>query len=203
MRPTLVLVLVLVAAAAFITGVMAAGGMTSAAGTTMFVGVVAGGIVGIVVGRMFNGRADPPASRPDIDGWGQVSRELERSRRHERPFAILRLAAPPDLAELAGAWCSDLAARLAPSLRQLDTVWTSDEAVLVLMPECDRTRATQTLARIIRAIPEPPLAGMASLASFPEDAVTGLGLREALEASISHRLEHLPTPVTSARTDGG
>lgn len=129
-----------------------------------------------------------------IDGWREVARELERSRRHERPFTVIRSPVGDRDPDASTAWCVDMLQRLQPTIRQLDTIWASGDAVWLLMPESSRSEAEQLLARIARIDPGAGLAESASMASFPEDAITGTGIRRLLEERRAAPIGDMLTP---------
>ena len=142
--------------------------------------------------RRTQARALPPGLA--IDGWRELARELERSRRHERPFAVIRLPAPGRDTNESAAWCVNTIERLQPTIRQLDTIWASGGAVWLLMPESSNGEADQLLARIARIHHEARLAEAASVASFPVDAITGTGIRRLLEERRAAPIGETLTP---------
>src|SRR4051794_15406052 len=81
--------------------------------------------------------------------WGRdlLRREVDRSRRHAHPLALLRLPAPgPRAVERAYRDVERL-------VRSIDAAWTESGAVLVLLPEADRTSAEGFLARVRASAP--------------------------------------------------
>jgi len=127
-----------------------------------------------------------PVSDPQV-GWAHVRREIDRSRRHERNFAVLRVPLAlrgADGRELDGfrdgSDAPQAAAQLASMLRAVDDVWTDQGDVYALLPESDRNSARTLLARLGDA-PLPVSIAHATVSVFPEDGVTMGALIEALD----------------------
>jgi len=109
--------------------------------------------------------------------WGMalLRREVDRSRRHAHPLALVRL-------ETRGPGGLERALRdLERGVRSIDAVWAESRAVLVLLAESDRASAGGFLARIRAAAPAAVELDSARVACFPEDALTAESLRLALE----------------------
>jgi hypothetical protein len=108
------------------------------------------------------------------DPWTEFDRELERTRRTERPCALLwtrpSAASEPALA---------IAASIADRLRAVDRVWVEDDQVFVLLPETTADGARAATTRITRSAE--PLAGLSvRKAVFPDDGLTRDALLQAV-----------------------
>jgi hypothetical protein len=133
-------------------------------------------------------------------GWQEAQRELDRSRRHERPFVLIRIpcsqtgAAGNGHAPGAGRPAS-LAESLRPFLRSVDCLWTSEEDVYLLLPESRRTMGEGLMSRVRAAEPH-LLPGAEQLVSFPEDGVTGGALVALLHGHTvaRHSIPFNPDP---------
>ena len=186
----------LVAAASVVAGIWmgAAVGQPAerfAATATVLMGALALVAIARSAGR---GNRDAPDRDAAWTGWHEFDRELERSRRHEKAFALVRVArAEGGLGDEAD-WPHATAARLALTLRQTDTVWPSGGQVYVLMPESGRSEARQVLARAGRAFPDLALTQAAAVAVFPEDGLTGGAIQGALDVG-SEPLSEPAAPV--------
>ena len=77
----------------------------------------------------------------DQDPWQALRHEVDRSRRHGHPAALLRIAlATPSPAGDRRPAASSTASRSASRrlLRTIDCIWLQKDAVYVLLPEADR-----------------------------------------------------------------
>lgn len=157
-----------------------------------FVGFVAGGAV---VWRCTGDHAGDGASAPPAAGPLQLDaldHELERARRYERRFCILRLPVDHESsdAHLAEQGSSDFFA----SLRSIDVAWIDDDGVTILLPEVGRSEGETCVRRLHELAPG--LAGDARLAVFPEDGLTRGALLEALASSPSTARSAAPEPAS-------
>jgi len=108
------------------------------------------------------------------DPWTEFDRELERTRRTERPCALL--CTRPDAASPSAL---DIAAIVVDRLRAVDRVWVEDDEVFVLLPETTAEGARAATARVTRA--SDPLADLSiRQAVFPDNGLT----RDALLRSV-------------------
>ncbi|MFL5676624.1 MAG: hypothetical protein ACJ77X_03185 [Chloroflexota bacterium] len=108
------------------------------------------------------------------DPWTEFDRELERTRRTERPCALLWTHS--DAASLSAL---DIAAVIVDRLRAVDRVWVEDDQVFVLLPETTADGARAATTRITSTTE--PLAGLSiRQAVFPDDGLT----RDALLRSV-------------------
>lgn len=127
---------------------------------------------------------------PDGD-WGRdlLRREVDRSRRHAHPLALLRLPAPgPRAVERAYRDVERL-------VRSIDAAWTESGAVLVLLPEADRTSAEGFLARVRASASEFVALDRVKMACFPADALTA----DALRAAVDEKRFRSRVPVREPR----
>jgi hypothetical protein len=111
-------------------------------------------------------RVDPPA-----DFLAALEREIARSRRYERPLAVLRMATEPAEAD----------SPFGPALRDEDRAWRQDHVLFVLLPETDRLGAEICATRLQRQLGDGVLE--ATAVCFPTDALTARGLLAALDHS--------------------
>lgn len=155
--------------------------------------VAAAAVIGLVVGVSVGRRTARHTTAPVV-GTGAserpVRREIERARRYERQFALIRLAAPgggaPDTDD-------DLLELVRPVLRGLDHAWVEPRGVHVLLPEVGRDEGEACIERLRSAIGADALPD-ARLAVFPDDAVTE-GALDLRLAGTEHQLpaaEDLP-----------
>lgn len=109
--------------------------------------------------------------------------EMDRARRHERPFAIVRIhletneSAPEVTTALIAALRSN---QRRPALRSVDSWWRSANDVFLLLPETSADAARVALRRV--GGDEAVLTGHWQVAAFPENGITVGALFEALGA---------------------
>jgi hypothetical protein len=112
-------------------------------------------------------------------GWERFGLELERSRRHARPLALLRLtrrrgegSAAIDLDEVEA------------QVRAVDVAWSDRRHVYILLPETDRPALSRAIARLAASLPEIAEAEL-RLAIYPDDGITSGALISRLDASAA------------------
>lgn len=119
-----------------------------------------------------------------------LQHELERARRFERPFSVIRFAvddgAGPSVAE-------DDARRLFESLRSVDVAWIDGDGVLVLLPEVGRAEGEACLKRLRQVAPSMTRTGV--LAVFPEDGLTRAALLATLNPQTERGARQVPQPA--------
>ena len=128
--------------------------------------------------------------------WEEVGRELDRSRRHGRPFVLLRLAG-------AGAARNGSTRRRAEDIyrdavRSIDRVWTRRGDVYLLLPECTRAMAEELVRRVNRDTPDLMVPEQVFIAAFPEDGVTQGALLKVLDGADDDRSRALESVATLA-----
>jgi hypothetical protein len=129
----------------------------------------------------------------DAIGWERFDLELERSRRHERPLALLRISV--STGPRARRWAPPDSAEIRDAVRVLDAVWVDREHVFVLMPETNREALSRAIGRILTRLPRIDLEAM-RVALYPEDGLTSGALISRLEAPEAEpqavEVVHLP-----------
>jgi hypothetical protein len=126
--------------------------------------------------------------RARADWLATLSAELDRSRRYERSFALIRV--PRAASRGRG---EEEVGRLASALRGVDRCWSADGSVWFLLPESTRTAGEGFLTRMRAAFPD-LLLDEARMACFPEDALTGGALLDA----VRPRHSAVPPPARTA-----
>jgi hypothetical protein len=145
----------------------------------------------------------PPASRGSKAAWSEwedLGRELNRSRRYERCFTLIRIAVAAETdrrKRFRGRSGPNGSLRAVASLvRSVDGVWTDETDVYLLLPECDRTTGERTLSRIESSLAGIVPAGSAiTVASFPQDGRTSGALLNALHGRPIETIEAPPEPA--------
>ena len=142
--------------------------------------------------RQWNGATPREA---DSDARAELARELERSRRYDRAFALVRVHAH------GSGGTSGTAERaireLESSLRTIDRVWTSGGDFVYLLPECDRAHANGFVKRLADA------AGTelsTTIACFPEDGLTGGLLIELVLGDVDALADGQPATMNGNGT---
>ena len=110
----------------------------------------------------------------DAVGWERFHLELERSRRHERPLALLRIDGASATGDHAAPAVDPDAFR--EVVRVLDGIH-----VYVLMPEIDRLALGPAIGRILTRLPAIGLESM-RVALYPDDGLTSGALVARLES---------------------
>lgn len=133
-------------------------------------------------------RNTPPGD--DVRDWlGELSVELDRSRRYDHPFVLIRVP----LAASQAARHTDHCCMLRSALRAVDRCWSAAGSIYVLLPESTHEMAEGLLARIRVALPELRL-DEAETACFPDDALTGGGLLDAVQRGEPRAPRSTPVP---------
>lgn len=142
--------------------------------------------------------AAPRSSRAAWSEWADLRRELNRSRRYERCFTLLRIALPRE--DRSRRWirprtrpAAESMHAIASFVRSVDGVWTDDADLYLLLPECDRANGERTLERIEASLAEVLPAGASiTLATFPNDGRTTGALLNALHGRPVETIEPAP-----------
>jgi hypothetical protein len=139
-------------------------------------------IAGILAGMAFDmarrgASSDRRTAQGPVKPWDEFWRELDRSRRHERQFAILAAMKP----ESKDAESDAHSTELRRVLRTIDTAWEDSERLYLLLPETGAAGASTVAARLRRALSDSASAKIAiRWVTFPDDAVTGRALLDLL-----------------------
>lgn len=132
-------------------------------------------------------REAPGASSGSEGSVDALQHELERARRFERPFSLIRFA----IDDGAGRPVAEDDARpLFESLRSIDVAWIDDDGVLVLLPEVGRAEGEACLKRLRQVAP--PMARTGVLAVFPEDGLTQTALLATLDPPTGGGARQVP-----------
>jgi hypothetical protein len=114
--------------------------------------------------------------------WEEVGRELDRSRRHGRPFVMLRVVGAGSRSN--GSVKHERAEEAyRDAVRSIDRVWTRRGDVYLLLPECTRATAQELMRRLNRELPEPLVPRQVHVAAFPEDGITQGALLRVLDGA--------------------
>lgn len=138
------------------------------------------GAIGILLGRDRLGWRLPDDAAALVSGWDAFNREIDRSRRHERPLALAAASLPKE--DVTGHALAETIARARSQMRSIDLVWCHGSRLWVLMPESNRDGGTAAIRRIADAAPATRYA-VWRLAVFPDDALTVGELIPALDRS--------------------
>jgi hypothetical protein len=140
-----------------------------------------------------SGRRTP---QDPVKPWDEFWRELDRSRRHERQFAVVAAMKP----EIKDAESQAHAMELRRVLRTVDTAWEDSERLYLLLPETGAAGAGTVAARLRRAMPDSVSDKIAiRWVTFPDDAVTGRALLDLLRMPVDKEYAPLrPQDVTRA-----
>jgi hypothetical protein len=110
------------------------------------------------------------AALTGAEGWEELRRELDRSRRSDHAFTLVRIPAKV----LDGAGESEPEWAVAAQLRSHDRVWTDQGSLYLLLPESGASVADAAVNRIAVAFGVEEL--HESVVSFPDDGVTSEAL---------------------------
>ncbi|MGH3029306.1 MAG: hypothetical protein ACRDNE_00790 [Gaiellaceae bacterium] len=129
-----------------------------------------------------------------LSSWEDLQREIDRSRRYEHSFSIVRLTSRAARRRASDrqhgerpAELEQRALTLGVLLRKLDRVWADGEDIYLLLPEGGHAMAESMLDRI-----DEPLAAVmpdweAAIATFPDDGMSKGALLAALgSARVRH-----------------
>lgn len=119
--------------------------------------------------------------------WDGLAAEMERARRYERPFTLVRLALPPG---------PDVADLPRPPIRRTDRTWSAAGVRYVLAPETGRDDRPALVSRLRAAYGDDGALDVRAV-SFPDDGITSGGL---LAAMTSHPVGE-PALATTGATD--
>ena len=105
----------------------------------------------------------------------ELSAELYRSRRYQRPFVLASISRRSLNGHGATA-----RADLTQHIRAIDRVWEIGDRIFLLLPETDRHGADQLIARLADGESELLPRQHVSLAAFPDDGLTSAALLAAV-----------------------
>jgi len=138
-----------------------------------------------------------PPEQPDF--LTSLQRELDRSRRHGRPFVLIKvpLRTSPS-AERRRRKRRDAPittggpGELDPVLRNTDQAWTTETDLYLLLPESDRPHGRICLDRLRRRAPDLLDDSAARVVAFPDDGVTSGALLDLLSGEKTEITAELP-----------
>lgn len=152
-------------------------------------------------------RAVPP-SAPAGQSWDALRRELDRSRRFERRFVLMRIPASDALDPNGRTSARKGVLGVLPVvLRSIDQAWTIEGNVMAVLPESNRDSAMALIARLRSTVPDRSALDGIQIAEFPEDGVTigaliaNLRTTPALGESAPVRLVPAHTPSEPGRDE--
>lgn len=153
------------------------------------------------------GLASRAADPLRASGMDEFRRELDRARRHRRPFALIRLGLHPErtggepVAPASG-WPIDgnngQIRVIGELLRITDRAWHDGDGVMILQPETDRASAEAFAGRLRSSVADGP-ATRISIAVFPDDGLTSGALIDSLNRA--ERGDPLPEPLTRTSSE--
>jgi hypothetical protein len=147
------------------------GALPVSGGMLGIIGLMLAGLLTAFYGGRISGRADRPSASLHRS-WDAFRRELDRARRFERTFVLLRIPAlEMTSADGVAAGFGGLGA-LPLVIRSIDQVWAMDGSIYVVLPESTRATAEQLMARLRIAMPGEPALDHVDLVEFPGDGVT-------------------------------
>ena len=123
-------------------------------------------------------------------GWDLLEREIDRSRRHERPLALATASFPDQ--DISGEGVAETIARAGSQLRSIDVLWFDGPGLWLLMPESNRDGGTTAIRRINHATPA-TRGAVWRLVVFPDDAITVRSLMSELARADPVDLLSRPT----------
>lgn len=101
--------------------------------------------------------------------WEAFKREIDRSRRHERPLALAAASLPDDAR--ASGLLAETVVLARGRMRSIDLLWYDGSGLWLLMPESRREGALRCIGRVTEAAPLTKSAAW-RLVVFPDDAPT-------------------------------
>lgn len=166
------------------------GGLPISAGVLVLIALTFIALLTAFHGGRSRGRSVSPPG-PAGRSWDALQRELDRSRRFERRFVLMRIPASDALGPNGRTSARKGVLGVLPLvLRSIDQAWTIEGNVMAVLPESNRDSAMALIARLRSTMPDPSALDDVQIAAFPEDGVT-IG---ALVAS----LRTTPAPGESA-----
>jgi hypothetical protein len=134
--------------------------------------------------------------------WDALGRELDRSRRFERRFVLMRIPASDALDPDGRTSARKGVLGVLPMvLRSIDHAWTMEGSVMTVLPESNRDSAMALIARLRSTMPDPSALDEVQIAEFPEDGVTIGALVASLRTTPAPG-ESAPVRLVPAQTAG-
>jgi hypothetical protein len=147
------------------------GALTVTAGMLGVIGLMLGGLVTAFYGGRMSGRSERPAGASHRS-WDAFRRELDRARRFERSFVLMRFPGV-DMASADGSTPAPGSLGALPLMvRSIDQVLPIDGSVYVVLPETGLESAQQLIGRLRTAIPGDPALDRVEAVEFPAGGVT-------------------------------
>jgi hypothetical protein len=147
------------------------GALTVTAGMLGVIGLMLVGLVTAFYGGRMSSRSQRPAGASHRS-WDAFRRELDRARRFERPFVLMRFPGI-DVASADGSIpASGSLGALPLMVRSIDHVLPIDGSVYVVLPETGLESAQQLIGRLRIAIPGDPAVDRVEAVEFPAGGVT-------------------------------
>lgn len=115
----------------------------------------------------------------EATGFSELTDELERSRRHERPLGLVRIARQPRQERQRLAPLDP--ALVAGTARCVDRVWADRRYVYLLLPECGRDAVRGAVSRVAKRLRDELPPGAIRAAIYPEDGLTLGALLQRLD----------------------
>jgi hypothetical protein len=140
-------------------------------GTLAIIGLMLAGLLTAFYGGRVSGRADQ-TSMSLQHSWDAFRRELDRARRFERTFVLLRIPALEMTSADGVASGFGALGALPLVVRSIDQVWAIDGSIYVVLPESSHATAHQLMARLRIAMPGMPALDHVEMVEFPRDGVT-------------------------------
>ena len=187
----------------YLVGLLAVGlavtaGWYARAGDVVMAGIALVACLGFLIAAGSSRAAHDPsrpwrgAARAGEGGWDELRRELDRARRFNRSFSVVRIDGCEGAPEHVLQGVSQL-------LRICDRAWASGGEVYVLMPETSPDAAISALARFSTADARFEVRAV----SFPADGSTSEALLDQLVAKDgAHARRSSSHGVTDIITDG-
>ena len=148
------------------------GSMPSSAQVLLLIALTFTALLTAFHGGRSRARAEAPTG-PAGRSWDELRRELDRSRRFERRFVLMRIPAGDALDPSGRTSAPKGVLGLLPVvLRSIDQAWTIEGNVMAVLPESTRDSAMALITRLRSTVPDPSVLDGIEIAEFPEDGVT-------------------------------
>ncbi len=180
------------------------GALTVTAGMLGVIGLMLGGLMTAFYGGRMSSRSERPAGASHRS-WDAFRRELDRARRFERSFVLMRFPGI-DVTNADGlAPAPGSLGALPLMVRSIDQVLSIEGSVYVVLPESSLESAQQLIGRLRIAIPGDPALDRVEAVEFPSGgATTGAlvaNLRPIGELGTDRAPVRLVPPLTDQREE--